>query len=51
MDITLHNGTIIESVDTEAGADKAMQMNSGFVMKLNLFQSCKGRLLCKLAIM
>lgn len=42
MDITSHSGTIIESVDTEAGADKAMQINSGIVMKLKLSKAATG---------
>lgn len=42
MDIISHSGTIIESVDAGAGADKAMQINSGIVMKLKLSKAAKG---------
>lgn len=41
MDIISHSGTIIKSVDTEAGADKAMQIHSGIVMKLKLTKAAK----------
>ncbi len=41
MDITSHSGTIIVSVDTEAGADKAMQIHSGILMKPKLSRATK----------
>lgn len=36
MDIISHRATIIGSADTEAGADKAMQIHSGILMTLKL---------------
>lgn len=41
MDIISHSGTIIVSVDTQAGADKAMQINSGILMQLKLSKAAK----------
>lgn len=41
MDIISHSGTII-SADTEAGADKAMQIHSGILMKLKLSKAAMG---------
>lgn len=49
MDIISHSGTII-STDTEAGADKAMQIHSGLLMKLKLCKAAMGGLLWKLAV-
>lgn len=42
MDIISHSSTIIVSVDTEAGADKAMQIHSGLIMKLKLSKAATG---------
>lgn len=36
MDIISHRATIIGSADTEAGADKVMQIHSGILMTLKL---------------
>lgn len=41
MDIISHSGTIIVSVDAEAGTDKAMQIHSGILMKLKLSKAAK----------
>lgn len=41
MDIISHSGTIIVSTDAEAGADKAMQIHSGILMKLKLSKAAK----------
>lgn len=40
--IISHSGTIIVRIDTEAGADKAMQIHSGTLMKLKLSKAAKG---------
>lgn len=40
--IISHRGTIIVRIDTEAGADKAMQIHSGTLMKLKLSKAAKG---------
>lgn len=36
MDIISHSGTIIVSADTEAAADKAMQIHSGILIAIKL---------------
>lgn len=36
MDIISHSGTIIVSRDTEATADKAMQIHSGILIAIKL---------------
>lgn len=36
MDTISHSGTITVGVDTQAGADKAMQIHSGILMTLKL---------------
>ena len=41
MDIISHCGTIIVSADTQSGADKAMQIHSGILMKLKLSKAAK----------
>lgn len=41
MDIISRGGAIIASVDTEAGADKAMQIHSGILMTLKLSRAAK----------
>lgn len=41
MDIISHSGTIIVSIDIEAGADKAMQIHSGILMTLKLSSAAK----------
>lgn len=41
MDIISHSGTIIVSADTEAGADKAMQIHAGILMKIKLSKAAK----------
>lgn len=41
MDIISHSGTITVSVDTEAGADKAMQIHSGILMTLKLSKAAE----------
>lgn len=41
VDIISHSGTIIVSVDTQAGADKAMQIHSGILMQLKLSKAAK----------
>lgn len=44
MDIISRSGTIIVSVDTEAGADKEMQIHSSIVMTLKLSKGAKAGL-------
>lgn len=42
MDIISRSRTIIVGIDTEAAADKAMQIHSGILMKLKLGKAAKG---------
>lgn len=42
VDIISHSGTIIVSIDTEAAADKEMQIHSGILMKLKLSNGMGG---------
>lgn len=42
MDIISHSGTIIVSADTEAAADKAMQIHSGILIAIKLGMGLHG---------
>lgn len=41
--IISHSGTVLVRTDTEAGADKAMQIHSGTLMKVKLSKAAKRR--------